>query len=373
MPPNPQPQAPSLSPGTVLRRQFVVDDVLADTHMSTVYGGWELGCRPQERRIVIKRLSTAPKPGGLTRRAAVRAFRQEATVLRSLNHPQIPRLRAAFRRGDDYYIVMDYIAGIALDQLMDRGPISPEIAFAITDGLCDVISYLHHQRPPIIHADMKPSNVILANNGQVVLLDFGLARPRNLAHWDDEPIGSLPYAPPEQRRGEPLDERSDLYALGVLLTELLDSVASRSFVRTALEGATAPYRADRFATIRQFQRALHREYAMRVAPSRRMMCWIPDLWTVWTLLILIVTLSTFLLLFGPTRISAPVPVVPTPTLPTSHFQPDDDTEPKLPGFETAEKSLAGIQEGMLLRAAWLTKGAKAEPELLRRQNFSLVA
>lgn len=332
MVPNLQPHPPILHPGTVLRRQFVVADILGDTHMSTVYGGWELGHRPQERRIVIKRLSTAQKPGGLTRHAAVRAFRQEATLLRALRHPQIPRLRAAFRRGDDYYIVMDYIAGISLDQLMSRGPISPEIAFAIADGLCDVISFLHHQRPPIIHADIKPSNVILANNGQVVLLDFGLARPRDPLQWEDEPIGSLPYAPPEQRRGEPLDEQSDLYALGVLLTELLDPVASYSFVRTALEGATAPHRADRFATIRQFQRVLHRKRAMPVAPNGHMMCWVPDLWTVWTLLILIVTLSMFLLLFGPTRVSAPVPVVPTPTLPTSHFQPDDNTEPKLPDF-----------------------------------------
>jgi serine/threonine protein kinase len=309
------PTSPSsiLRPGTVLRRRFVVGHMLAATNLSTVYLGWEQGRRWAERRVVIKRLSLAPNPGGLSREVAIHAFRQEVALLASLHHPQLPRLRAAFQRDDDYYMVMDYVDGITLDAVMDRGPISLALALAIADDLCDVLAYLHRQHSPIIHADIKPSNVMLAAGGRIVLLDLGLARRRDSWQVDDTPIGTLPYAPPEQRRGAPLDERSDLYALGVLLQEILGSAANHPTLRAALYGATAPLPDDRYATVRQFQRTLHGEDAVLSNLHGRIAHGIAELWTIWTVLIVIATFGIMLLPLGPTRHLMP-PVIPTPAL-----------------------------------------------------------
>jgi serine/threonine protein kinase len=238
--------------GTLLQERFAVTRVLAATDVSSIYVGYD---RWFDHKVVVKRLSTDPRPGGRARALAVRDFVREAHILSGLRHPQIPRLRTAFRAGRDCYIVMDYVDGVPLDQVLAGGPLARVEALAIADSLCDVVAYLHRQRPPIIHADIKPSNVMCVGR-RVVLLDLGLARPRDPATYDAEPIGTLPYAPPEQRCGAPLDERSDIYALVVLLQKLFDTTHDTARHR-AIARATALDPRDRFASVQQLRRALH--------------------------------------------------------------------------------------------------------------------
>jgi serine/threonine protein kinase len=212
-----------------------------------------------------------------------------------LDHPQLPCLYTAFRLGVDCYMVMDYVDGVPLDQVLADRQLARTEAVAIADSLCAVIAYLHSQRPPIIHADIKPSNVMCVR-GRVVLLDLGLARPRDPASYDGEPIGTLPYAPPEQRHGAPLDERSDTYALGVLLQELFDMSCGPALGCT-LARATAPTPRDRFATVRHLQRALHATAEQRPngTPLRQLL---PNVESAVSLFVVLLLIALLFLLLG---------------------------------------------------------------------------
>jgi eukaryotic-like serine/threonine-protein kinase len=139
-------------PGTTLGDRFVVLRRIAATGLSTVYQGVD---RSSGRGVAIKRLATAARPGDLPRASAVRAFQAEAQLLRTFEHPQLPRLRAAFRDHDDYVMVTDYVAGISLDALIAERAVTPEMAWSIAAGLCDAVAALHLQDPPLIHADIK--------------------------------------------------------------------------------------------------------------------------------------------------------------------------------------------------------------------------
>lgn len=243
-----------LLPGTILRRRYVIVRRIADTEFSSVFLAHD---RNTDQQVVIKRLSTAAWLGGLTPAEALHLFVREGLLLRDLRHPQLPGLQAFYNEHADRYMVMDYIPGQTLDQLLEAAPINPGEALEMSDKLCDVVAFLHCQSPPIIHADIKPANIIRKPEGQVVLIDLGIARARDLLVFRCSPVGTPRYAPPEQLCGSHLDERSDIYALGKVVAELLGHSAAEPAIRCVLERATAPEPADRFATVEQFRQALH--------------------------------------------------------------------------------------------------------------------
>ncbi|MFE2580724.1 Stk1 family PASTA domain-containing Ser/Thr kinase [Streptomyces sp. NPDC059378] len=155
-------------------------------------------------------------------------FRREAQSAASLNHPAIV---AVYDTGEDYidgvsipYIVMEYVDGSTLRELLHSGrKLLPERTLEMTIGILQGLEYAH--RSGIVHRDIKPANVMLTRNGQVKVMDFGIARAMGDSGMTMTQtaavIGTAQYLSPEQAKGEQVDARSDLYSTGCLLYELL--------------------------------------------------------------------------------------------------------------------------------------------------------
>ncbi|MER7574220.1 Stk1 family PASTA domain-containing Ser/Thr kinase [Streptomyces sp. NPDC126514] len=155
-------------------------------------------------------------------------FRREAQSAASLNHPAIV---AVYDTGEDYidnvsipYIVMEYVDGSTLRELLHSGrKLLPERSMEMTIGILQALEYSH--RNGIVHRDIKPANVMLTRNGQVKVMDFGIARAMGDSGMTmtqtSAVIGTAQYLSPEQAKGEQVDNRSDLYSTGCLLYELL--------------------------------------------------------------------------------------------------------------------------------------------------------
>ncbi|MFE0463124.1 Stk1 family PASTA domain-containing Ser/Thr kinase [Kitasatospora sp. NPDC058965] len=155
-------------------------------------------------------------------------FRREAQSAASLNHPAIV---AVYDTGEDYidgisipYIVMEYVEGSTLRELLHSGRrLLPERALEMTIGILQALEYSH--RAGIVHRDIKPANVMLTRQGNVKVMDFGIARAMGDAGMTmtqtSAVIGTAQYLSPEQAKGETVDARSDLYSTGCLLYELL--------------------------------------------------------------------------------------------------------------------------------------------------------
>ncbi|MFD5630382.1 MULTISPECIES: Stk1 family PASTA domain-containing Ser/Thr kinase [unclassified Streptomyces] len=155
-------------------------------------------------------------------------FRREAQSAASLNHPAIV---AVYDTGEDYidgtsipYIVMEYVDGSTLRELLHSGRrLLPERTLEMTIGILQALEYSH--RAGIVHRDIKPANVMLTRNGQVKVMDFGIARAMGDSGMTmtqtSAVIGTAQYLSPEQAKGEQVDARSDLYSTGCLLYELL--------------------------------------------------------------------------------------------------------------------------------------------------------
>jgi len=186
--------------------------------MGVVYQG--LDTRIGNRRVAIKEMSQ----GHLSDQelaTATERFQHEAKLLGSLQHPNLPRVYDAFSEQGRSYLVMEYLEGKTLLQILrenDARPIPVAQAVAYALQLCNVLAYLHQQHPPIIFRDLKPSNVMVTETGQIYLIDFGIARLFKEGQQQDTALlGSLGYAPPEQHGIAQTNQRSDLYALGATL------------------------------------------------------------------------------------------------------------------------------------------------------------
>lgn len=170
-----------------------------------------------------KRLVLKPHWNAAIREQARACFQREAQILAQLNHPQIPHFSAYDTDAGE--ITMDYIPGESLRDLMVRSgcPLSERQALDYARAVCEVLAYLHNASPtPIIHGDIKPSNLMIDDTGKLWVIDFGLAH-----QWDHQPdavaeliMGTPGYTPPEQWRGA-ATPRSDVYALAATLYTLL--------------------------------------------------------------------------------------------------------------------------------------------------------
>src|SRR5256886_6846476 len=163
------------------------------------------------------------------RNQAVEWFKREAKLLLKLNHSYIPRVRDSFVENDRHYLVMDFIEGRTLTELLEKEGNVPgfEGAHGVSEArarswaqpLCNVLAYLHRQNPPIIFRDLKPSNIMVTDQDEIRLIDFGIARTFQ-SQRQSTIIMTIGYAPPEQLHGMP-EPRSDLYALGATLHRML--------------------------------------------------------------------------------------------------------------------------------------------------------
>jgi serine/threonine protein kinase len=159
------------------------------------------------------------------RRQLREAFRQEAQILMELHHPNLPRVNEFFTEGGRPYLVMELLPGESLEKKLDRlrgQPMDEAEALKYGIQLCRVLQFLHTQSPPIIFRDVKPANIMLLPNGQVKLIDFGIARTyKEGKRRDTMSMGTAAYAPFEQFGKGQTDARSDIYSLAATLYHLL--------------------------------------------------------------------------------------------------------------------------------------------------------
>jgi eukaryotic-like serine/threonine-protein kinase len=172
-----------------------------------------------EREVAIKSL----RPEVLNEESFLERFRNEATHLARLNHPNITTLHSLFSEGRNLYMVMERVRGQSLDELLrTRGaPFGVKDSLALINQVAEGLAYAHSMG--VIHRDIKPANLMITDTGLAKIMDFGIARARGAQRLtrDGGIIGTLPYMAPEQLRGEPGDERSDLYSLAIVLYEML--------------------------------------------------------------------------------------------------------------------------------------------------------
>ena len=150
--------------------------------------------------------------------------RKEIEMMKRLKHPNLPAIVDVIEQKNSLLIVMDYIEGRSLEDIVQEyGPQEEKLVVKWAKQLCDVLHYLHTQYPPIIYRDMKPSNVMLKPDGNIMLIDFGAAREYKVTNLKDTVLlGTRGYAAPEQYRSDgQSDERTDIYSLGVMVFRLL--------------------------------------------------------------------------------------------------------------------------------------------------------
>ena len=163
-----------------------------------------------------------------------RSLFTEMEMLKSLNHPAIPRIVDVFDEDGSYFVVRDYVDGYTLSSLIhDEGTFSEQNAVDWGVQLCDILNYLHRHNPSIIYRDLKPSNIMVTSEGYVRLIDFGIAceidkDSGKVLAGDPRGLGTPGYASPEQLKPDPvIDIRDDIYSLGVTLYVLLTGINPR--------------------------------------------------------------------------------------------------------------------------------------------------
>ena len=208
-----------LSPDTYLQNRFRIICPLGKGGMGRVYAATDeaLDCT-----VAIKQTFASTDE-------LRRAFKREARLLANLRHPVLPRVTHHFLEGNEQFLVMDYIEGDNLETLLKnrQRPFSYAETLPLADKLLDALEYLHGFKEPIIHRDIKPANIKLTSDGNVFLLDFGLAKGI-VGQATTQGSGHLSvygytanYAPMEQISSSGTNAQSDLYSLGATLYHLL--------------------------------------------------------------------------------------------------------------------------------------------------------
>src|SRR4051812_4198553 len=210
-----------LTEGTVLQERYRIIRQLGQGGMGAVY------------EAVDERLDTtvALKETFFADEKLRKQFEHEARLLARLHHPALPRVSDHFTESEGQFLVMQYIAGEDLSEMLTarNAPFAESEVARWADQLCDALDYLHTQDPQIIHRDIKPQNLKLTARGQIVLLDFGLAKGSvgqlTAVTTSASIFGYTPnYAPLEQVQGKGTDARSDIYELGATLYHLVTNV-----------------------------------------------------------------------------------------------------------------------------------------------------
>jgi serine/threonine protein kinase len=262
-----------LTPQSKLHSRYLILKNIGQGGMAAVYLAHDLR---GGLSVAIKEMSQEGLPPDELREALA-SFESEARLLTHLRHANLPRVYETFSERGRHYLVMDYIAGETLEQFQQRagGVALPEVqVLGWARQLCDVLAYLHEQRPPVIFRDLKPANIMLTAGGQIKLIDFGIARVFAPGRTrDTQVLGTPGFAPPEQYGKAQTDARADVYALGCTLYQLLTGydpgttpfnlppMASRNVrvapaVQLAIERATKLDRESRYPSVEAFGRDL---------------------------------------------------------------------------------------------------------------------
>ncbi len=222
-----------LAPSSRLHVNYEILTTIGQGGMAAVYKAREL---TTGAIVAIKEMSQEGLPPDELKEALA-SFTFEADTLRRLRHPNLPRVYERFAEHFRQYLVMDYVEGETLEQRLQAAggkPLPEAAVLSWARQICDVLTYLHSQKPPIIFRDLKPANVMVTrtNPGHIYLIDFGIARVFAPGRSrDTQVLGTPGFAPPEQYGKAQTDPRADIYALGCTLYQLL----------TAYDPATTPF------------------------------------------------------------------------------------------------------------------------------------
>lgn len=210
--------------GTVIDGKYEILTEIGRGGMSVVYLAMDTHLNKQWAVKEIRK-----KGNGKNDEIVVNSLLAEANLMKRLDHPSLPRIVDIIDNGQTIFVVMDYIEGESLDKVINEYGAQPEeLVIGWAKQLCDALSYLHSQKPPIIYRDMKPANVMLKPEGNIKIIDFGIAREyKEQSLADTTVLGTKGYAPPEQYSGQ-TDARSDIYALGMTMHHLLTGIDPRS-------------------------------------------------------------------------------------------------------------------------------------------------
>ncbi len=224
--------------GTILDRKFKIVGVLGEGGMGTVYKVEQVD-RPGILRAV-KELIINPNTTEEERKSAIERFDKEIDLLYALKHERIPSLILSFQERGNYYFVMEFVPGRTLEKILEdaHSPLDEGRVIKWMTQVCEALSYIHTRVPPIILRDLKPGNVMVTDDDNVHLIDFGIARrfdPNKRTNTEN--LGTISYASPEhlgsitapgQRRSAQnpgklvqTDARSDIYSLGATMYHLL--------------------------------------------------------------------------------------------------------------------------------------------------------
>lgn len=216
--------------GTVLRDRYRLKDVVGHGGMGNVYLAEDL--RLPGRMCAIKEVQPEANASPEARRQEHNQFLREASLLAQLDHPNLPKVSDFFAEGGRDYLVMDYVPGKNLKELIDDSRIAGrhlevEKVNLWAQQIMDSVSYLHAQDPAVLHRDIKPSNIKLTPDGRIKLVDFGLAKVMATDNSSTITViqgrGTAYYTPLEQygAESEHTNVKSDIYALGATLYHLL--------------------------------------------------------------------------------------------------------------------------------------------------------
>jgi len=207
-----------LNPGQVVAQRYEIIEELGSGGMSIVYRARD---KRLSRDVTIKvmRAEHVENPEFINR------FGTEARAIASLNHPNIVNVYDVGKENDINFIVMEYINGATLkDRIVKRAPFSDVIMLSVASQIAVALGHAHDAG--IIHRDIKPQNILVMQNGMVKVADFGIAvsaraHSRRDDDRDDSTMGSVHYISPEQACNDPVDPRSDLYSLGIVMYEMM--------------------------------------------------------------------------------------------------------------------------------------------------------
>ncbi|HEX9067301.1 MAG TPA: tetratricopeptide repeat protein [Ktedonobacterales bacterium] len=335
----------SLAPGTMLAGKYRVIRQLGEGGMGSVYQVED--ARHPGRVFAAKELldDGSLSPEDLT--AAHKRFDDEIAMLAHLAHPRLPAYVDSFTDAGRRFFVMEYIPGMTMEQRLRQqgGPLPERDVLVAMSAVCDVLAYLHTQRPPIIVRDLKPGNIMLTPSGEIRMIDLGIARTFKVGKvTNTENLGTMAYASPEHMGLSQTDVRSDVYSLGATMYHLLTNHEPTP-LETPVPGAMRAYapglsqatenlviRAMRQLPPDRFQSAVEMRDALRAAlkavesPAPR-----------------------------PTRVGAPHPIAPRP------IRPPPIMPARQPSANRPLPSSAGAKPAPVARAAAPAAGIPASP------------